>query len=99
MRRPRLTLSGRRLASAWEHQRAVLSTPAGGWIAALLAVLGVGTAVALVALWPHGSSLQSGTLVVSSRDIEAVSGRAQNRGTSCSLGHASTSRQGPRLRR
>jgi uncharacterized membrane protein len=59
-----------RLRAGWELQRAVLATPAGRWIAGLLAVLGVGTVVALVALWPHGTSRQAGTIVVSSRVIE-----------------------------
>jgi uncharacterized membrane protein len=60
----------RRLASAWKSQRALLATPAGRWVAILLAALGVCTVVALFVLWPHGSSRQPGTSVVSSRAIQ-----------------------------
>ncbi len=59
-----------RLSEAWRRQRVVLATRAGRWIAALLALVGVATLIALVVLWPHGSSAQPGTFVVSSHVIE-----------------------------
>lgn len=60
----------RRVAGALEGQRAILRTSAGRRVAALLGVLGIGTAVALIALWPHGSSQPRGTTIISSGVIE-----------------------------
>jgi uncharacterized membrane protein len=55
---------------AWRAQRALLASPAGRWTAAALAVVGAGTLVALVLLWPHPTIAQPGTSVISSGVIE-----------------------------
>jgi uncharacterized membrane protein len=57
---------GARLSAAWEHQRVLLRTRAGRRVAGLLALLGLATAIALAALWPHGTNRVQGGVVISS---------------------------------
>jgi uncharacterized membrane protein len=60
-----------RLAASWAAQRALLGTTAGRLLAAALALLGVATAVAMLALWPsgqHGLKSAQG-IIVASRDV------------------------------
>jgi hypothetical protein len=60
-----------RLAASWAAQRALLRTTAGRLLAAALALLGVATAVAMIALWPsdrHGLE-SAGGIIVASRDV------------------------------
>jgi hypothetical protein len=68
--RASIALMGRPAAS-WVAQRALLRTTAGRLLATALALLGIGTAVAMIALWPSGShGLRSAEgIIVASRDV------------------------------
>ena len=61
-----------RLKRGWRRQRAILDTKTGRWMAGVLGIVGVATAVALVASWPHASESSTGQVIIASDAVRSA---------------------------